>query len=52
MTHTFWSADITRHRDMIVSGLEGEETSADLGWNGHRDGLKEPSPGGRSGQDL
>ncbi len=30
--HTFWSADITRHREMTVSGLEGEETERT--WNG------------------
>ena len=27
VTHTFWSADITRHRDMMVTGMGGEETS-------------------------
>ncbi len=32
VTHTFWSADIVRHRDMTVSGLEGEETSRT--WDG------------------
>lgn len=32
VTHTFWSADIARHREMTVSGLEGEETQRT--WNG------------------
>ncbi|MFC1662182.1 hypothetical protein ACFL3S_12155 [Gemmatimonadota bacterium] len=30
--HTFWSADIERHRDMWITGLEGEETERT--WNG------------------
>ena len=30
--HTFWSADIDRSRDMMVTGLEGEETQRT--WNG------------------
>lgn len=32
VTHTFWSADIVRHRDMTVSGLLGEETQRT--WDG------------------
>jgi hypothetical protein len=32
VNHTFWSADIERHRDMNVTGLEGEETQRT--WNG------------------
>jgi hypothetical protein len=30
--HTFWSAEIERSRDMMVTGLEGEETQRT--WNG------------------
>jgi hypothetical protein len=30
--HSFWSADIERSRDMMVTGLEGEETQRT--WNG------------------
>jgi hypothetical protein len=32
VSHTFWSAEIARHREMEVSGLEGEETERT--WNG------------------
>jgi len=32
VTHTFWSADIIRHREMTVSGLEGDETQRT--WDG------------------
>lgn len=32
VTHTFWSADIVRHRDMEVTGLAGQETERI--WNG------------------
>jgi hypothetical protein len=32
VTHTFWSAEIERHRDMTVSGLAGEETQRT--WDG------------------
>ena len=32
VSHTFWSADIQRDRDMSVTGLEGEETQRT--WNG------------------
>jgi len=31
-THTFWTADIHRERDMYITGLEGEETQRT--WNG------------------
>lgn len=31
-THTFWSAEIHRQRDMLITGLEGEETQRT--WNG------------------
>lgn len=41
MTRTFWSADIVRHRDMTVTGLEGEETQRT--WNGTGTGDVEKS---------
>jgi hypothetical protein len=34
--HSFWSAEITRHRDMNVTGLEGPETERT--WNGDSNG--------------
>jgi hypothetical protein len=36
VSHTFWSAEVERERDMTVSGLEGEET--DRTWNGTGEG--------------
>lgn len=36
VTHTFWSAEIERHRDMDVTGLEGDETQRT--WNGTSSG--------------
>ncbi len=41
VTHTFWSAKIERHRDMMVTGLEGEETQRT--WNGTGTGDVEKS---------
>jgi hypothetical protein len=41
VTHTFWSAEIERHRDMTVTGLEGEETQRT--WNGTGTGDVEKS---------
>lgn len=41
VTHTFWSAEIERHRDMTVSGLEGAETERT--WNGTSNGTVEKS---------
>lgn len=35
-THSFWSADIKRHRDMMVTGLGGRETQRT--WNGASSG--------------
>ena len=34
VTHTFWSADITRTRDMEVTGLAGPEPETQRTWNG------------------
>ena len=36
VTHTFWSAEIERHRDMTVTGLAGQETQRT--WNGTSSG--------------
>jgi len=36
VSHSFWSADITRHRDMEVTGLAGPETERT--WNGTSNG--------------
>ncbi len=41
VNHTFWSADIERSRDMIVTGLEGVET--ERSWNGTSNGDVERS---------
>jgi hypothetical protein len=41
VTHTFWSADITRHRDMTVTGLAGPETERT--WNGTSTGAVKKS---------
>ena len=41
VTHTFWSADIERHRDMTLTGLEGQET--ERSWNGTSNGEVERS---------
>jgi hypothetical protein len=41
VTHTFWSADIARHRDMTVTGMEGAETERT--WNGTSSGSVERS---------
>lgn len=41
VTHTFWSAEIERHRDMIVTGLAGPETERT--WNGTSTGAVEKS---------
>ncbi len=38
---TFWSAEVERHRDMIISGLAGEETERT--WNGSGTGKVERS---------
>jgi len=40
-THSFWSADITRHRDMDVTGLAGPEMERT--WNGTSTGDVEKS---------
>jgi hypothetical protein len=36
VSHTFWSAEIERKRDMTVTGMEGEETERT--WNGDAEG--------------
>ncbi len=41
VTHTFWSAEIERHRDMTVTGLEFTETERT--WNGTSSGEIEKS---------
>ncbi len=41
VSHTFWSAEIERSRDMIVTGLEGPEAART--WNGTSDGDVERS---------
>ena len=41
VTHTFWNAEIERHRDMTVAGLEGTETERT--WNGTSSGEIEKS---------
>lgn len=41
VTHTFWSADIERQRDMILTGLEGQET--ERSWDGTSNGEVERS---------
>jgi hypothetical protein len=41
VAHTFWSADIERHRDMTLTGLEGQET--ERSWNGTSNGEVERS---------
>ncbi|MFH1764320.1 MAG: hypothetical protein ABIF09_09020 [Gemmatimonadota bacterium] len=41
VTHTFWSAEIARHRDMTVTGLEGAETERT--WNGTSNGTVQRS---------
>ena len=34
VSHTFWSAEIERHRDMEVTGLAGPEPETQRTWNG------------------
>ena len=46
VTHTFWSADIARHRDMTVTGLVGEETERTWNGSGTGDVLKSRHPEG------
>ncbi|MBT8395922.1 MAG: hypothetical protein HKO65_07695 [Gemmatimonadetes bacterium] len=46
VTHTFWNADIARHRDMTVTGLAGEETVRTWNGSGTGDVFKSRHPEG------